>query len=124
MKREILFRAKSKETNSWLYGDLCSGLNDEMYIRHIVESGQFSKEAKITMIEKRTVGQFTGLKDKNGVKIFEDDIVRDGCRLLVVKFNNGSFNFWTKHKTKLIQVDTTWLEVIGNIIENPNMLND
>lgn len=71
MERKILFRGKSTDTGEWLYGDLCHGLNDEMYIRHVVETGFFAKEAKVTMVDKKTIGQFTGVFDKNGEKLFE-----------------------------------------------------
>ena len=119
MRREILFRGKLVSSNEWVYGNFIhskrfKGCSNEYRI-HEQDTGIESD------IDEGTICQYSGMKDCKGIKIFEDDIIRDGCRLLVVKFNNGSFNFWTKYNTMVIQADTTLFEVIGNIIENPNM---
>ena len=65
--------------------------------------------------------QYTGLNDKNNKEIYEGDFVRDGQRVLFVKFTNGSFSFFSKHGYMVTNVDTTWFEVIGNIFETPNL---
>ena len=61
------------------------------------------------------------MNDKNNKEIYEGDFVRDGQRVLFVKFTNGSFNFFSKHGYMVTNVDTTWFEVIGNIFETPNL---
>lgn len=70
MLREILFRGKDLETGNWLYGSFIKTPNHA----HISTSG----EAFPAKVESKTISQYTGLTDKNGVKIFEGDIVRIG----------------------------------------------
>ncbi len=126
--REILFRGK-KLDGKWVEGGFCYGGNRNESI--ICPKYDFSKE-----VIPETVGQYTGLTDKNGKKIFEGDILEvstnhhyigvavERLGRFVVEFNEGCFM-----KRKICNgcglfhfnlTDET--KVIGNIHDNPELL--
>lgn len=74
MKREILFRGKRRDTGEWIYGWLIQYENLKYYILWY-DSLTF-RYLKNEVIEE-TIGQFTGLTDKNGVNIFDGDKFND-----------------------------------------------
>ena len=85
-------------------------------------------------VDPATVGQYTGLTDKNGTKIFEGDIVKRlfyfGLPVLsVVTFKNGAFGLeWNRGKVKEFSAFTSicncTYEVIGNVYDNAELLGD
>ena len=139
MDREILFRGKDDSgivNYDWLYGSLN---NTDPQFPQIMYCDRFWNVCSV-IVTPETIGQYTGLKDKNGRKIFEGDIVK-GCSksykknyLCEVYFNENMCHYgltinrgsYTKHQThdwlELTKTKASKLEVIGNIYDNPELL--
>ena len=99
-------------------------INKEMVYPRIIKES-FSAISNGDLLNRyEIVMQYTGLNDRNNKQIYEGDFVKDGQRILFVKFTNGSFNFFSKHGYRVTKVDTTWFEVIGNIFETPNLFSE
>lgn len=128
--REILFRGQRVDAKKWTYGYYFMGFTGIPYILvlhdHILGMTEFYE------VIPETVGQFTGLLDKNGVKIFEGDIVV--CRYAneyTPVFQNGIYMAYNPKEMQTIQQPSTqfniiWrngCEVIGNIHDNPELLS-
>ncbi len=122
---EILFRAKSYD-NNWKYGYYVN-----QYRTHQIYSCNGNETPNESyLINPETVGQFTGLFDKNGIKIFEGDIVRvDGiCECVgtnIFIIENGGGAYYLCHNNRLVYLlkhHIDYLEVIGNVYDNPELL--
>ena len=120
--REIIFRGKRVDNGKWVYGLLARVSAD---VSNIVEK----KFDILTPIYTNTVGQYTGLTDKNGKKIFERDIVKVGTQIYMIKWNNrqSSFDFYCINGDMQggCNEDTLKLcEYIGNIFDNPELIKE
>lgn len=122
--REILFRGKRKDNAEWVYGNFVRGcVNDFAYI---VEFGNKELCRNYVEVIPSTVGQYTGLTDKNGNRIFEGDIVtmpayQGGKKKAIVYFKNGKFAVdGSNYNFK--DICPKRMEVIGNIHDNPELL--
>ena len=123
--REILFRGKRIDNGEWLFGDLRHIFHGE-YRTHIVDNSNGLNNGVCGLeVASSTVGQFTGLTDRNGVKIFEGDIVRYGQRGKV-EYNSGSaqftLNFTNSTYEGFDKIPFCDCEVLGNIHDNPELL--
>lgn len=127
MKRQIIFRGKRLDNGEWIYGDLQLGDGDHIPMIGVVRGGH---DPDYYQVEEATVGQFTGLRDKDSRPIYEGDIVMQrgysGVKPMVVRFEQGAFIVgWhggssTQTRPMLIQKRC---EVIGNVIDHPDLLN-
>ena len=127
--REILFRGKRLDNGAWETGSL-------VIVRMDCHDAQYYIADKMTgyhtPVDPSTVCQYTGLKDKNGKRIFEGDIAKvlqgKDKDIAYVGFENGAFMLYPK--TGNIYERTLWeywyndwdVEVVGNITDNPELL--
>lgn len=135
--REILFRGKSVNDGEWCYGSLViTTLEpvDDTPIKHYhiedMTIGCFPNEFQSGISETvapETVGQFTGLTDKNGTKIFEGDICKVGNLLYKVEFKYSCWWFTILSNNVYCCPAFNshcgeYCEIIGNIHDNPELL--
>lgn len=130
--REILFRGKRLDNGEWVYGLLCRVGDTYANIRRMDTGVLYS-------VFTNTIGQFTGLTDKNGRKIFEGDIIHleysqmffggeyCGEYTAEVSYEEGCFitdgiNNGDEIETPLSGFDNDEVEIIGNIHDNPELL--
>lgn len=124
--REIKFRGKRLDNGEWLYGSLVI-LNGRYFI---------FDDANRHEVDPTTVGEFTGLKDKNGKEIYEGDVIRsplseDKTRPHRIFYHTGNAAFMgalvDRKELCCLRLDQDWIykfgkEVIGNIHDNLELL--
>ena len=128
INREIKFRGFDNENKQWVYGyytKLPDGATKFDYIISDIDGSL----TKFYIEDIKTIGQYTGLKDKNGKEIYEGDIVKSSIhdKLWVVEYRTDTeyVGFVLKEIGEdYISTFTSWrdVEVIGNIYENPELL--
>lgn len=137
MNSEKLFRGKRVDNDEWVYGYHATQSNHACFERELKYTSFILKDefmdwglgglAEYEVIPE-TVGQFTGLLDKNGNKIFEGDIVK--CRSLEYGYTNKAV-YYNEDKARFVlsSLGTDYdfgeymtLEVIGNVYDNKELL--
>lgn len=140
MNREIKFRGKRLDNGKWVVGDLLHPITSCRIVNYteIKEDGKIGADYHYYDVDPDTVGQYTGLKDRNGKEIYEGDMVqqvwgsphyRGGvyydcyCRIGKVVFYSPSFCLIAEdgiaYHLSSIGIKH---EVIGNIHDNPELL--
>lgn len=143
MNREIIFRGKSSVTNEWIYGSLVKVGNES----HIVGFDEVDLDGhhlsycsdRPIFTKQGTIGQYTGLQDKNGKDIYEGDILmcigdrsdNKGKKYYrSVLFKHGSFcmtvpeyNCLSSLYSHVVNGRLLW-EVVGNIYDNKDLLEE
>lgn len=119
--REIVFRGKRTDTGEWVFGYLA----DEAYINDINTIDLSSIE-----VDPDTVGQYTGLKDRDGKEIYEGDLLLFVGMVWEVGYNENlaSFVLCTEYgigSTPLGEMIRSFdFKISGNIHDNPELLED
>ena len=137
--REILFRGKCKDTGKWYEGDYIHlhkttycfkedyDRNPDNDMHHIVfekmmDWGLPNQHLQADVLPE-SVGQYTGLTDKNGKKIFEGDIVECNGGFYQIVFEDGCFGAYQNEQYFFTLFSLyVAVEVIGNIHDNPELL--
>jgi uncharacterized phage protein (TIGR01671 family) len=122
--RDIRFRGYSQKYEQWLFGSLDKDANGEPVIRYWVKDADGCHSNHAIKVIPETVGQFTGLLDKNGKEIYEGDIVNctfENRGICTVEFSiNDQQTMLCQNQRKIYDLDYLirhYCEVIGNIHE-------
>lgn len=135
MEDRYLFKAKRIDNGEWVLGALFDGESHCIIGQEIKFSPYIEHECKIVgyEVDRNTICRCTGLRDKNGKLIWENDIVRDEHGNFYKAFwQNNYYQFsWICVKSDVFFIDTKWdfwsfksfeIEVIGNIFDNKELL--
>ena len=115
MNREIKFRGKRVDNDEWVYGSLIYDVNKKWYIHQ----NNFVIWAGNCEIIPETIGQYTGLKDKNDKEIYEGDIVIHDNETGVITWNKNNSSFQIKRYIPNSSMNHfNRMKVIGNIYES------
>ena len=132
MEDRYLFKAKRTDNGEWVKGYLVYDNRDKLY--RIIMDIQYSTGTCITTdnaprVDSSTICQCTGLKDKNGNLIWENEIIKCKFGIAVAVWDKSEWrikwvkdNIWRKDLHYWVVEDNQRTEVVGNIFDNPELL--
>lgn len=140
--RDILFRGKRKDSGEWVFGCYAKfrNINNEIYTAIIPITKDECYISKSKSVIPETIGQYTGLCDKNGECIFEWDILKNEVgKLFVVIYKFGGFDLapisWITNMDNTLTYNTLGdiqnaqytmsnAKIVGNIYDNLELLEE
>lgn len=145
MNRKIKFRGRCIDLPVWRYGDLLQYNDGDVYIGehddHWTDDGlHWNSYNTITCVDEDTVGQYTGMKDKDGVEIYEGDIIMSSASTGEPIYHDVFYNeeqgaFYAGLNGRrdasfgICSLYKQWIDefgkkVVGNIYDNPELLKE
>ena len=131
MEDRYLFKAKFDDSDRWAKGQLVE-VNDTYLIipNHASKIlADWFSASNVVEVKKDTICQCTGLKDKNGKLIWENEIIKCKFGIAVVVWDRSEWriklvkdNIWRKDLHYWVVEDNQRTEVVGNIFDNPELL--
>lgn len=120
--RDIIFRGKRLDNGEWVKGYPIVFPDGDVYMCYRRDPGALDMLSK-TPVDPATVGQYTGLKDRYGDRIWEGDLVKHGDEVSAVFFDteNSCFDFKSSNDPFAAQFSCDY-EIISNIHDNPDLL--
>ena len=129
MKREIRFRGKRIDTGEWVYGNLLQVSGLCFIVKNIEELTE--KPFNACLVDADTVGQYTGLKDRQKQDIYDGDLLKSGDIIFEVWWSDDAacymldmVNPFKEMSTSMSSADVHKMVIIGNIHDNPELLEE
>ena len=131
MEDRYLFKAKRTDNEEWVTGSLitCEDGTCKIATRYLDDSANIAILICVYDVDRETICQCTGLKDKNGKLIWENEIIKCKFGIAVAVWDKSEWrikcvkdNIWRKDLHYWVVEDNQRTEVVGNIFDNPELL--